>query len=250
MDEKTRFHPFGLSWTERASLGGLEAVLSPQGAGRRNAWYHGINLYGAAKALRHLPTDRYMIDFGCGNGRFTRYYASRGRRVIGTEITWDMVAAARLQCPPGESCQFVMTDGISIPVQDNSIGGIWCCGVLRLSLLVPNPCYGEIAKEMFRVLRPGRYVVNSEMYADVPAGCFITGFEEAGFRTRRVAVMHRDRKFLERCLSSRRVVPESWLRYSAALCAGLRWTLDDPNRTIQGLRDYYFAWQKPESANS
>jgi SAM-dependent methyltransferase len=247
VDEKTRFHCDGLSWAERASLGGLEAVLSPTGSPRRNAWYHGINWYGAAQGLKYLPNDRYIIDFGCGNGRFMRYYASKGRHIVGTEITWEMVADAKTKCPD-QSCQFVITDGISIPVRDNSIGGIWCCAVLRMSLLVSNPCYAEIAKEMFRVLRPGGYVVNSEMYVDVPAERFLDGFEQAGFRTRRVNVMHRDRRFLERCLSNRRI-PERWLRYSAGLCAGFRSMFDHPNRAIEGLRDYYFVWQKPDGSN-
>ncbi len=244
--EKKRFQPEGLSPKERASLGGLEAVLSPTGAGRRNLWYHGINSYTARRALKFLPNDdRYIIDFGCGNGRFTRYYALKGRYVLGTEITFEMVADAKSQSPANR-CQFVLTDGVSLPVCANAIGGVWCCGVLRLSLLVEDPCYTDIADEMFRVLKPGGYVVNSEMYVNMLPDAFLPGFEQAGFKTRCVAVVHRDRRFLERCLSNHRIIPERWLRYSAEVCAGLRARFDNPNRPLPGIRDYLFIWQKPE----
>jgi SAM-dependent methyltransferase len=241
-DEKTRFHPAGLSWSERASLNGLEAVLSPTAAGR-NSWYDGIQSYTATKALKYFPKSSLLLDFGCGNGRFIKYFESKGLSVIGTEITWEMAAVAKLLCPV-DRCKVVMTDGISIPVKDNSIDGVWCCGVLRYSLLVPDPCYVQIAREMFRALRPGGYVVNFEMYVDVPAERFVAGFEEAGFSTQRVRVTHRGRQFLEVCLGNRRI-PERWLRHSGFLCAALRWIFDNPQRDVIGLRDYSFIWQKP-----
>ena len=243
VDEKTRFHSVGMTWAERAALGGLKAVLSPTGLGRENLFLHGIHCFGAAQTLRYFPTDRPMIDFGCGNGRFARYFALKGRHVVGTEITPEMALDAKQQCPSG-ACEFVITDGVLIPVKDNSISGIWCCAVLRYSLLGDNPCYAEITTEMFRVLRPGAYVANCEMYVDVPPERFTEGFERAGFRTRRVLVLNRYYGKLERWLKNR-YIPDSWLHLSAAVSAGLRARFDDPNRPVQGLRDYLFIWQKP-----
>jgi SAM-dependent methyltransferase len=246
-DERTRFHSAGASWAERASLGGLRAVLDPSGS-RINPFLHGVHLYGAKRALGYFSADSYLIDFGCGNGRFSSYFTSERRAVIGTEITWEMIADAKLRCPTA-FCQFLLTDGISIPVSDESITGIWCCAVLRYSLLVEHPCYDQIAAEMFRVLRPGAYVVNCEMYVDVPPQRFTDGFERAGFCTRRVLVLNRYYGKLELCLRNR-YIPDSCLSFAAAICAGLRSRFDDPNRTVQGLRDYLFVWQKPARAKS
>jgi SAM-dependent methyltransferase len=243
VDEKTRFHSVGLSWAERASLGGLEAVLSPTGPGRENLFLHAVHSFGAAQALSYFPSDSVIVDFGCGNGRFAQYFASKGRDVLGTEITLEMALDARKRCP-ADKCGFILTNGVSMPVNDNSIGGIWCCGVLRYSLLVEDPCYADIATEMFRVLRPGGHVVNCEMYVDVAPKCFISDFEQAGFRTRRVLVLNRYYGRLESRLKNR-FIPSSCLRRSAAICAWLRSRFDDPNRPIQGLRDYLFVWQKP-----
>jgi SAM-dependent methyltransferase len=242
VDEKTRFHTVGASWAERARLGGLKAVVNPSG-GRDALFLHGIHSFAARVAVKYFLAERYIIDFGCGNGRFSSYFASKKGPVLGTEITWEMVAHAKLHCP--DNCQFVLTDGISIPVKVESIGGIWCCAVLRYSLLVDNPCYAEIAAEMFRVLRPGAYVVDCEMYVDVSPERFIEGFERAGFVTRRVLVLTRYYGRTERWLRNR-YIPDSCLQPSAALCAWLRSRFDDPNRPVQGLRDYLFIWQKPD----
>src|SRR5215470_7068507 len=104
-----------MSWADRASFGGLEAVLS-LGQGPLSLFQHGIHSYAAAQALNYLSTEGYMVDFGCGNGRFSNYFAYRGYHVLGTEITWEMVIDAKLHSP-SEACRFLLTNGISLPVK-------------------------------------------------------------------------------------------------------------------------------------
>jgi len=97
---------------------------------------------------------------------------------------------------------------------------------------------------MYRVLRPGAYVVNCEMYVDVPPGIFLQGFEDAGFETRKIVVLQRYGGRLERLLSHR-LIPERWITRSASLSAFARAYLDNPRRHRPGLRDYLFVWQTP-----
>ena len=97
---------------------------------------------------------------------------------------------------------------------------------------------------MYCVLRPGAYVVNCEMYVDVPPEVFLQGFEEAGFETRNVSVLHRYGGRPERMLSHR-FIPDRWITRAASLSALVRSTLDNPRRQVSGLRDYLFVWQKP-----
>jgi ubiquinone/menaquinone biosynthesis C-methylase UbiE len=244
--EKSRFDTTGPSWSERASYGGLEAVLSPTGPGRQNKFIHGVHLNAASRALRQLSPGARIIDFGCGNGRFVRYLAGHGLNVLGTEITPEMIAGAK-KGYEDENCQFALTDGITLPVEDRSIDGIWCCAVLRYSLLVPNPAYAQIAAEMFRVLRPGAYVFNCEMYLDTPPDPFIPDFEKAGFETQNVLLLHRYSGRLERILGHR-LVSEGLMTQAGRLCAVLRSAFDNPKRPVTGLRDYLFVWRKPTSA--
>ena len=245
-DERSLFQTTGPSWSERASLDGLSAVLAPGGSQRSNLFLHGIHLLSAEFALKYFPVHGNIIDFGCGTGRFTKFFASHHREVLATEVTAEMLGRAQKECVD-HPCEFVLTDGISLPSASASVDGIWCCGVLRYSLFVPDPAYPEIAKEMYRVLRPGAYVLNFEMYVDVPPDIFLEGFEDAGFKTRNISVLHRYGGRLERALSHR-LIPERWITYSASVSAFIRYHLDNPECYVHGLRDYLFVWQKPVQA--
>src|SRR5579871_6995356 len=189
-DEKSLFQTSGPSWSERATLGGLRAVLAPSAPSRDNSFLHGVHSFGAMQALKYFPRDGFVIDFGCGTGRFANFFISHQRRVLATEVTPEMLERAKHEVHKG-LCQFILTDGISLPSDSASVDGIWCCAVLRYSLFVPNSAYDEIAKEMYRVLRPGAYVVNCEMYVDVSPDVFLPGFENAGFETRSISILQR-----------------------------------------------------------
>lgn len=242
-DELTRFQTKGPSWSERAQLGELEAVLSPMASVRRNIFLHSVNLYAAQLALQFSPDGKTILDFGCGTGRFVRFFGSQNRLVIGTEITKEMLQKAfELGLPP--QCLLVLTDGIKLPVPDSCIDLIWCCGVLRYSLFVPNPVYREIAREMFRSLRPGGFVLNVEMYVDTKPEVFTRDFELEGFVTERVHVMQRYHSRLEKaCQSSR--LPVGLVSRLGHFCAWYRYHFDNPDRPLIGLRDYLFLWRKP-----
>jgi ubiquinone/menaquinone biosynthesis C-methylase UbiE len=193
------------------------------------------------RKLNH--TAERVLDFGCGNGRFMKLF-SESYYVIGSEITYEMLQGAQKEILGNRNCGYVLTDGVSLPFAANSIDLIWCCAVLRYSLLVSDPVYTKIAQEMFRVLRPGGYVVNCEMYVEVAPETFILGFEAAGFRTTEVHVLHRYNCRMERLLSNvgrgTALTP-----YAASLNAFIRVLLDNPKRDVAGLRDYLFTWRKP-----
>lgn len=173
--ESQRFHNKGQTWAERAKLGGLRTVLSPEGSERRNLFMHGIHLFAARRAARLEQQNKTVLDFGCGAGRFVRFFGQRGWKVFGTEITPEMIEVTKQQDIP-KDCHLYLTNGISIPLPDASVDVVWCCAVLRYSLLVKDPVYDKIAKEMFRVLRPNGWVVNVEMYVEQQPVIFTKDF--------------------------------------------------------------------------
>jgi SAM-dependent methyltransferase len=154
-----------------------------------------------------------VLDYGCGTGRFIRFFGARGCRVIGTDITPQMFDEPhRIGLPPG--CSVQLGDGSSIQLPDASIDMVWVSGVLRYSLFEPgapcrgggpevrgdsaakaitesNPPYALLAAEMFRTLRPGGIVAILEMYVDSPPSVFIHDFERAGFQTESVRLLQR-----------------------------------------------------------
>jgi ubiquinone/menaquinone biosynthesis C-methylase UbiE len=149
----------------------------------------------------------------------------------------------QLGVPAG--CELAHTDGIHIPAPSASVDLVWVCGVLRYSLNVPNPVYDQIAREMSRVLKPGGYVVNDEMYVEQPASDFTRDFEAAGFTTERTRVINRHygrfEDFIEAGrLSERAVAP------AARLTAFYHYHFDSAKRTRRGYRDYMFVWRKPD----
>jgi SAM-dependent methyltransferase len=244
-DELCRFQTTGLSWAERAGVGELHAVLSPQGTERRNRFLHAVHTAAAAKAAALVPPGGRVVDFGCGTGRFVRFFQARGYSVLGTEITPEMIAEAhRFGVPAGAIVE--LTDGVHIPAADASVDLVWVCGVLRFSLLVPDPVYADIAREMYRVLKPGGYVVNVEVYVDNPPAMFTKDFERAGFRTVDVRVLNRHFAGLEKRLQSERL-PVWAVRLGGSFVARFRCLFDEPGKPAQGVRDYLFTWHKSKA---
>lgn len=244
-DELTRFQTVGLSWAERARMGELNAVLSPIGTERRNRFLHSINMVGARAALELGPRKGVLLDFGCGTGRFIRFFGGRGYYVVGTEITREMLLESQRFGLPARSA-VLLTDGVSIPVRDQSLDMIWCCGVLRFSLFVMNSVYQEIAKEMYRVLKPGGLVVNIEMYVDAPPEIFTRDFEHVGFETTDQRILQRYEGRIERLCQSR-YLPLPLVICGAKLSALYRFWFDSVIRPTAGLRDYLFVWCKPRA---
>jgi SAM-dependent methyltransferase len=240
-DELSLFQTMGASWSERARLGELDAVLTGTGNYRRNLFLHHTHLVAARYAAALVSRTDRVVDFGCGTGRFMRFFAPRVRSVIGTELTREMAERAVALGLPA-NCTTVLTDGVTIPVVGSSVDLLWVCAVLRYSLNVPNPKYEQIAHEMARVLRPGGWVVSLEMHVDQPASDFTNGFEVARFRTELFRILHwHDDKWARLVQSGR--LPAALIPIVARRLASCH--LATRPTTGTGLRDYLFVWRKP-----
>jgi SAM-dependent methyltransferase len=57
----------------------------------------GSNLFAADESFvaRHCPTPGRLIDLGCGTGRLSLAFARRGYRVLGVDLSSEMLAVAR-----------------------------------------------------------------------------------------------------------------------------------------------------------
>ena len=242
-DEISLFQTSGKSWSERAHLGELDAVLTGSGNHVRNVFLHNAHVFAANKALKFLHPNGRVVDFGCGTGRFTRFFAVRGFSVLATEVTKEMLEHTIRSGLPG-NCKVMLTNGINIPSEKDSIDLVWICSVLRYSLNVSNPVYDQIAREMSRVVKPGGRVVNVEMYVEQPASDFTRDFESAGFETEAVRVINRHNGCFERMAQWRRM-PVRLVGFFAKVIAFLRYHFDTPSSLKPGLRDYVFVWRKP-----
>jgi SAM-dependent methyltransferase len=254
-----------LTWAQSAQLGELRAVCYPYGSESKNTMMHSASLFAAAKALSFANKPRLLeptlLDFGCGTGRMVRYFAQLGWAVLGLDITYKMLEKAKYYGLPRTS-QLALYDGRSFPVKGSSVDVIWSTGVLKYILFPPGsrclgrfsvpsekgfiPTYAEIAKEMYRVLKPGGIIAAFESHIDESFDFFLPSFLQAGFSLECIAVLRRSYDLLERLCDGRfsnRL--GQWLVFRIAkLSAMARYYLDDPQRS-DAFVDYLFVWRKP-----
>ena len=95
--------------------------------------------------LLPLQPDDRILDLGCGDGRLTLDAAARGARMVGVDLSPDLVAAARAR---GLDAQ--VADAAALPYPDASFDGVLSNAALHW-MTAPEPVLGEVA----RVLKPG-----------------------------------------------------------------------------------------------
>jgi SAM-dependent methyltransferase len=113
------------------------------------------------------------LDAACGTGRFAKFLAQCGHRVIGIDSSPDMLAYARRRVPDGE---FGVGDLDRLPLPDESVDVIVCA-----LALVHVPRLEPVLAEFVRVLRPGGDLVISDVHHElVTRGSVITARGPAG----------------------------------------------------------------------
>ena len=87
-----------------------------------------------------------ILDLGCGPGRDTLFYRSRGFQVIGADLSFGMLEEARRRVPEG---QFIQADMRRLPLKSASFEAIWASASF---LHLPKQSAGLALAEMERVL--------------------------------------------------------------------------------------------------
>jgi len=109
-------------------------------------------------------TEKTVLDFGCGPGRFTNDLAAM---IHGDAIGVDPVAEILSFAPKNPNVSFkVMEKGI-IPLRDNSIDVVWCCLVLGG---IKNKMLKHTVKEINRVLNKHGLIFLVENTSEKPSG--------------------------------------------------------------------------------
>lgn len=93
-------------------------------------------------------TDGPILDAGAGGGRDARYMSGTGRAVVALDASSRMLA----HVPVLENIVKVFGDVRDMPLDDRSVGAVWCSAVLLH--LGPMDVVRAL-REFFRVVRPG-----------------------------------------------------------------------------------------------
>jgi SAM-dependent methyltransferase len=115
--------------------------------------------------------NRTILDFGCGSGENSLLLARRGARVIGVDISTDLLELAerRLQVNHGGEAQFVTGSAHDLPLKDESVDGVLGIAILHHLDLESS------AREIYRVLKPGGLAVFKEPVRDSGLVRFVRG---------------------------------------------------------------------------
>ena len=118
--------------------------------------------------LEFLPSikDLDVIDFGCGEGSNTRYFARMGARLTGIDISQSLIEHAR-------QAEAADPEGVSYEIASYSSNTNFpdasFDAVVSTMALMDGPDLQGAMQEAFRLLRPGGFIAFSVLHP-----CFIT----------------------------------------------------------------------------
>jgi 2-polyprenyl-3-methyl-5-hydroxy-6-metoxy-1,4-benzoquinol methylase len=117
--------------------------------GRLGDW---LDKHALELAFAHVPqAGGTVLDVPCGTGRITVYLAESGYKVLGADISAEMMKVARhrstdYNVPMG----FVQTDAASLPFRNDSF---MCATAIRFMGHIPSATRIQILRELARVSR-------------------------------------------------------------------------------------------------
>jgi SAM-dependent methyltransferase len=96
-----------------------------------------------------VPADGLICDLGCGPGQIARYLRDRGARVVGVDLSAQMIEQARRLNP---DIEFQQGNMLALDVQDEAWAGI---AAFYSIIHIPREEVVQALLELKRVLQPG-----------------------------------------------------------------------------------------------
>lgn len=120
-----------VDWSQRAEEGFLASGIDPADRRGHKNYYIDLLQKMALEEVLDLKGDEVVLDFGCGSGRIAYWIASRVKKVVGLEITPEMIDLAEKNRTV-ENVEFMVYDGIHFPVFPYPFDIILSVGVLQI----------------------------------------------------------------------------------------------------------------------
>ncbi len=144
----------GAAWRRRRDKGVARAVNTSLMPAAKQAYYRDADMRRglAARYYREFGDAQTILDVGCGTGDFGRLRPSAATTVYGVDV--DPIAVERAQRYE-RACR-VDVDREPLPFSDATFDAVLAKDIFEH---VADP--GRLAREVFRVLRPGGVIVAS-----------------------------------------------------------------------------------------
>ncbi len=119
-----------VDWGERSQKGYLASGIDPADRGGRKNYYIDLLQKMALAEVLNPKKDEVVLDFGCGSGRFSYWIAPRVSKVIGLEVTPEMIDLAEKN-RTAHNVEFMLYDGTHFPLFPSPFDLILSVGVLQ-----------------------------------------------------------------------------------------------------------------------
>ncbi len=119
---------------------------------KRKKWK--LEIAALEKIVSSFAASSLLLDLPLGTGRFMPLYQRGKHRVLGIDISLDMLQQARAKAGEADltTTGFAMGDAESIPLADNAVDYVVC---IRLLNWVTHPVMKKVIQEFHRVARKG-----------------------------------------------------------------------------------------------
>ncbi len=153
------FQTDGETWQKRAAKGKLPAVIDPGDLkGRKNLYIDTLQKMAVQKALGK-EKRKFILDFGCGSGRFSDLLAERCEFLMGMEITHQMLLLAKdeSQC---SNTGFALFDGMNFPLKEGKVDTVISVNVLQY--ITKDSELNKVLSQVQKSLKPGGKFIDIE----------------------------------------------------------------------------------------
>jgi ubiquinone/menaquinone biosynthesis C-methylase UbiE len=140
----------------------LRAVISVDD--QNNAYIDGSQKRLVSRAVR-LEPHFVVLDYGCGVGRWTLWFARQVHHVVGVDISPKMVEAARQAADQAgiHNVEHCAITGMPLPFEDGAFDLVNAIWVLRY--ITDDDELARSVQELCRVIRPGGHLTFVEKIA-------------------------------------------------------------------------------------
>ena len=128
------------------------------------------------KFISYLPESGAILDFGCGSGRDTKYFISKGYDVEATDGSEELCRIATDNT--GIKARHMLFSELD---EYERYDGIWACSSV---LHLPKSELKNVFRKMIHATKPGGYIYMSFKYGEFEGyrnGRYFTDFTEESF---------------------------------------------------------------------
>jgi len=105
-----------------------------------------------------LSKQAVLLDLGCGAGQDSRYLKKRGHRVIGLDRTFPLLKFAKDRT---QSVPLILADMRALPIQANSLDGIWAAASL---IHLPKRAVPSVLAVLRHIVKPEGFLAATLTY--------------------------------------------------------------------------------------